>query len=107
MKGEILISNIFTLFVIAIILEASVMAIFSLNTFKSIYPKKPIQAARDLIVLGLAFVLCYKVEIITVFGGTLIKLPQILDVVISTLVLTRMTNFIGDVLTKFKSTIDD
>lgn len=107
MKGEILINNIFTLFVIAIILEASIMAIFSMTSLKEIYHKKPIQATRDLLILFTSFILCYKVEQLTVFGGTAIKLPQIIDQIISALVLTRMTNFIGAVLSKFKNSVED
>ncbi len=102
MKGEILIQNVFNLFVVAIILEASIMAIFSMTALKDITNSKPVEAARDALILILAGVLCYKVKLLTVFGGTGINLPFILDTVISALVLTRMTNFIKDFFQKIK-----
>lgn len=102
MNGEILIQNVFSLFIIAIILEASVMAIFSMSTLKNISSSKAVEAARDIIILLLAFVLCYKVNILTIFRGTGIKLPHILDTIISALVLTRMTNIIKSFLLRLK-----
>jgi len=96
MKGEILIQNIFNLFIIAIILEASIMAIFSMSALREISESRPVEMARDALILILSFVLCYKVSILTVFGGTGIKLHYLLDTAISALVLMRMTNFIRD-----------
>lgn len=102
MHGEVLLQNVFYLFIIAIILEASVMAIFSMSVMKKLNDKTPVEAARDALILILAFVLCYKVSILTIFKGTGIKLPYLLDTVISGLVLARMTFFIREFLSKFK-----
>ncbi|HOO70968.1 MAG TPA: hypothetical protein PK926_04325 [Spirochaetota bacterium] len=102
MNGEVLIQNVFNLFIVAIILEASIMAIFSLTAFKRLESTQPLQMARDALILILAAVLCYKVDILTLFRGTGIKLPYILDTVISALVLTRMTNFISDFLSRIR-----
>ena len=102
MNGEVLIQNVFNLFIIAIILEASVMAIFSMSMLRNLSDNKAIEMTRDVIILILAFVLCYKVNLLTIFRGTGIKLPHILDTVISALVLTRMTNIIKTFLLKIK-----
>jgi len=102
MNGEVLIQNVFNLFVIAIILESSIMAIFSMTALKEFDQSKPVETARDALILILAFVLCYKVTLLTIFRGTGIKLPYILDTVISALVLTRMTNFIKDFFSRIK-----
>ena len=102
MNGETLLQNVFNLFIMAIILEASVMAIFSLSTLKNLSSSRAFETTRDVIILILAFILCYKVSILTIFRGTGIKLPYILDTVISALVLTRMTNIIKSFLLKLK-----
>ena len=102
MKGEILLQNLFYLFIIAIIVEASVMAIFSISIFKQIANTTSVDAIRDFLILLLAFVLCYKVKVLTIFKGTGIKLPYILDTVISGLVLTRMAFFIKEFLSRLK-----
>ena len=102
MNGEMLIQNVFNLFIVAIILEASVMAVFSMTVLKGASSKKPVQIARDTLILILAFVLCYKVRMLTLFKGTGIKLPVYLDMAISALVLTRMANFIREFFSRIR-----
>ncbi len=102
MNADILFQNIFTLFMIAIILEAAIMAIFSMTSMKQVNNNIAIDAARDALVVILAFILCYKVDILTVFKGTGVKLPAMLDTIISALVLTRLTNFIRGFLGKLR-----
>ncbi len=69
---------------------------------KKLSDRTPVEAARDALILILAFVLCYKVKLLTIFRGTGIKLPYLLDTLISGLVLARMTYFIREYLAKFK-----
>jgi len=96
MKLEMLIQNIFTLFIVAIIIEASIMAIFSLSALREANDTKPVETAQDVLILVIAAVLCLKVEIFSVFINTGVKLPHLLDIAISTLVLSRMTKIIKD-----------
>lgn len=102
MKGDILIQNIFNLFIVAIILEAAIMAIFSMTALKDISDSKPIASTRDALILIVAVVLCYKVKKLTIFMGTGIVIPYILDTAISALFLTRMTNLIKDFFGRIK-----
>ncbi|PKL35135.1 MAG: hypothetical protein CVV44_23215 [Spirochaetae bacterium HGW-Spirochaetae-1] len=102
MNGEVLVQNVFNLFIVAIILESSIMALFSMSALKDISNSKPVEIARDSLILILALVLCYKVELLTLFRGTGIKLPLILDTAISALVLTRMTNFLKDFFSRIR-----
>lgn len=94
MNAEVLVQNVFNLFVVAIILEASVMALFSMSVFQSLNQNAAVESIRDVIILLVAAVLCYKVSLLTVFGKTGIKVPHMIDVVISTLVLTRLTKLV-------------
>jgi hypothetical protein len=102
MKFEILIQNVFILFIIAIIMESCVMAIFSLTALKDLSESRPAQVARDTIVVILALILCYKVSILSLFTGTGIKLHHYLDTAISALVLVRLTNLIGDFFNRLR-----
>lgn len=102
MKFEILIQNVFILLVIAIILESCVMAIFSMTALKDVSENRPVHVARDVIVLALAVILCFKVEILRLFNGTGIHLHYYLDTAISALMLTRLTNLVGDFFTKIR-----
>lgn len=102
MKFEILIQNVFVLFVIAIILESCVMAIFSMTALKDISDNRPVKVSRDLIIVVLSLVLCYKVAVISLFNGTGIKLHPYLDTAISALVLVRLTNLIEGFFERFR-----
>jgi branched-subunit amino acid transport protein AzlD len=102
MKFEVLIQNVFILFIISIIMESCVMAIFSMTALKDTSETRPVQIARDTIVIILAIALCYKVDILSLFAGTGIHLHKYLDTAISALVLVRLTNVIGDFFGKFR-----
>jgi len=102
MKFEILIQNVFVLFVISVIMESCVMAIFSLTALKDTYETRPVQIARDTIIVLLAAVLCYKVDIFSLFKGTGIHLHKYLDTAISALLLVRLTNLVGDFFNKLR-----
>jgi branched-subunit amino acid transport protein AzlD len=102
MKFEVLIQNVFILFIISIIMETCVMAIFSMTALKDISEQRPVQVARDTIVLILALVLCFKVDLLSLFAGTGIKLHKYLDTAISALVLVGLTNLVSDFFGKFR-----
>ncbi len=102
MKFEILIQNVFILLVIAVIMESCVMAIFSLTALKDTSETRPVQIARDTIIVLLAVVLCYKVAIFSLFRGTGIELHKYLDTAISALMLVRLTNLIGDFFNRLR-----
>jgi len=102
MKGEILLQNVVNLFIIAIILEAAVMAIFSIDALKDMGASRAIDASRDAIIILVALFICYKVGALRIFKGTEIRLPLVLDTVISALVLARLTNFVRTITSRFK-----
>ncbi len=102
MKGEVLLQNAVNLFIIAIILEAAIMAIFSMEALKDMGASKALDISRDAIIVLVALFICYKVGALRIFKGTEIKLPLILDTIISALVLARMTNFVRAITSRFK-----
>ncbi len=102
MNVEALIQNLITLFVIAIIMESAVMAIFSMSSMRSVSARRPFEATRDGLIIILSFFLCYKVDVLSVFKGTGIAIPRLLDIAISALVLMRMTNFVWNFMSRLK-----
>lgn len=102
MKGEILLQNVVNLVIIAVILEAAIMAIFTIDTLKELQPTRAIEATRDLLVIIVSLFICYKVEALRIFKGTGIKLPMAADTIISALVLARITNFVRQITSRFK-----
>lgn len=103
MKGEILLQNVVYLFIVAVILEACIMAIFSINVIKEASDNRAIGTAKDIVVMILAFIICYKVPMFTLFRETGIKLPDMLDIIISALVLSRMTHIISNFFEKIRN----
>jgi hypothetical protein len=103
MNGEVLIQNIVNIFIIAVILEASIMAIFSMSVIKDLEKNRAIEATRDAIIIIAAFIICYKVTTLRVFLKTGVKIPVLIDIIISTLVLARMTNLIRTLMSRFKT----
>ena len=102
MNGDALLQNVVNLFIIAIILEASIMAIFSVSALKGIANTRPVESTRDILIILVAFFLCFKVDQLSVFLRTGLGVPKIIDIIISTLVLTRMTLLIRTLMARFK-----
>ena len=102
MKFEILIQNVFILFVIAIIIESCAMAIFSLTALKDISENRTVQVTRDTFFVLLALLLCYKVELLSLFAGTGIKLHKYIDTAISALMLVGLTNVVNGFFSKMR-----
>ncbi|MBP7586121.1 MAG: hypothetical protein KBA61_18915 [Spirochaetes bacterium] len=103
MNGDVLLQNLVNIFIISIILEAAVMAIFSVSALKGLDSNRAVESTRDIIIILVAFFLCYKVPQLRVFPRTGLDIPKILDIVISMLVLSRMTLLIRALMARFKS----
>lgn len=102
MNVEVIVQNILNLLVIAIIMEAAIMALFSMSSMQDIGSKRPVEATRDGIIIIASFILCYKVDILRVFVNSGLRLPVLIDIIISALVLTRLTNFVRAFMSRFK-----
>ena len=95
MEVDILIKNLFNLFVFALLIEIATMGIFTMTALKDFAESRPVTIARDVIVLTLAFYLCYKYQRnFNVLRGTGVALNKYLGTAISAMVLFGMTNLI-------------
>ena len=102
MNIEVLVQNIINLFVVSIIIEAAVMALFSMSSLRDVGSRRPVVATRDGIIIIVSFLLCYKVEVLSVFRKTGMALPVLIDVIIIALVLARMTNFVNSFMSRLR-----
>lgn len=102
MNGDALLQNVVNIFIISIILEASVMAIFSVSALKGLESSRPIESTRDILIIIVAFFLCYKVDQLRIFLRTGLDIPKIIDIIISTLVLARMTLLLRSLMARLK-----
>lgn len=102
MNGEALLQNLVNIFIISIILEASIMAIFSVSALKNLESNRAVESTRDILIIIVSFFLCYKVDQLRVFLRTGLAVPKIIDIAISTLVLARMTLFIRALMARLK-----
>jgi hypothetical protein len=102
MNFEILIRNLFMLLIFAAILEACVTAIFSLSAIKEMSENRPTQITRDTLIVALAVVLCYKIDVLSLFSGTGVHLHKYLDTAISALVMISLANFLSGFFGKMR-----
>ncbi len=102
MKVDILVQNLLNLFLIAAVLQVSAMAIFSMKLLKDVLGNRPMDTVRDLVILAVAFFLCYKSKDLTVFRRTGIAITPIIDTIIAALVVTRIANVEEGLLSKIR-----
>lgn len=102
MRLELIIQNIFHLFVIAIILELAVSSIFSLKFFQNMAGGRSLETLRDLLIFGLACYICYKVPHMTIFKGTGVKVPRVFNTAVTALIITSLANFVQNFMARIK-----
>ena len=106
MKLDVLIQNVFYLFIFAIVLEVAIMAVFSMTALKDISENRTVKIARDVVVILLAWLICYKSNLLNLFKDTGITLIgerwYKLDVVISALVMAGFTNIVSSIIEKMR-----
>ncbi len=103
MKIDLLVQNLFNLFVLAIIVEIAISAVFSISALKDMKENSAVSTLRDIVVLILAFFICFKVRKLSIFFATGIKIPYMLDTAISALILTGLANVIKNFFQRIKN----
>ncbi|OHD70071.1 MAG: hypothetical protein A2W19_04560 [Spirochaetes bacterium RBG_16_49_21] len=106
MKLDVLIQNVFYLFIFAVVLEVAIMAVFSMTILRDISENRSVKIARDIIILLLAWMICYKSNLFNLFTNTGIILVgqrwYRLDVIISALVLAGFTNMVSQLFDRIR-----
>jgi hypothetical protein len=103
MSGEILFQNLFNLFIIAIIVESSVMALFSMSALQSLNDNVAVKSLRDGLILITALAICYLIPKLWLFSKTGLVVPKFLNIAISGLVLARMTAIVSNFFARMKN----
>ena len=78
------------------------MAVFSMAVFKNLRMPAPAEIARDFLILFYLLFCVIKLIYSLCSGAAESKLPQLLDTIISALVLTRLTNFIREFFARIR-----
>ena len=102
MKSDIIISNIFSLFVIAIIVETAVSALFSITAVKEHERKTLMKSMREAITFLTAFLFCFVVPEIRIFRESGIPITGMADTIISALLIARMSDIVRGLISKLK-----
>ena len=106
MNAEILVQNVFNLFIIAIILEAVIMAVFSISVLKKMQESTIANSVKEAVIFIISLFFCYNVRKVNLFYGTGLRLPELVDVLFSALFLARMTMLVQNIFAKLKSDND-
>ena len=96
MSGSQILENFFLFAVMALVLEASVSALFSIKVIDELLKNSLTKAIKNVLVLMLAFFLVIKIPQLKVLASTKIKLDNIIHITLSALVLTRLANVFHD-----------
>jgi hypothetical protein len=103
MNADVLIQHVINLFLVAIVIEMALSAVFTLSALANYNTNtKPFRSARDIITLLIALFFCYNFKTFKIFRGTGVKLPQLIDTIISALVLSRLAFFVRDLSARIK-----
>lgn len=102
MKSEIIISNIFSLLVSALVIETAVSALFSITAVKDHERKVLIRTMREALTFLAAFFFCFFVPEVRIFAGSGIKITGMADLVVTALLIARVSGIIKDFTAKLK-----
>jgi hypothetical protein len=102
MKTDLLLNSLFTMLLFSIVVEGAVSAIFSITAMRMIETKRTVQTSREAVTFLLAAFLAFYVEPLRLFQSAGVSFPMIGDIIVSAMVLMRMTGFIRDLLGKVR-----
>ena len=102
MKGEIIVSNLFNILIMAIVLETCISAFFSVTALKEQERKMVIKTMREALTYLVAFLICFSIPQLRTFAKSGLKLGAKVDLVITTLLLGRLCGFIKELVYKIK-----
>ena len=96
MSGSQILENFFLFTLMALVLEVSVSALFSIKVIDELLKNSLTKAIKNILVLMLAFFLVIKIPQLKILAGTKIKLDKVLHITLSALVLARLANVFHD-----------
>jgi hypothetical protein len=103
MNYKLLLDGLINMLLIGIIVEGAVSAVFSISAMRSIEQKRVVQSTREALTFLVCLLFVYTVESLRLFKAAGIRFPMMGDIVISSMVLTRIAGFIRDLMNRIRS----
>ena len=103
MNTNLLLNSLFTMLLVSFIVEGAVAAVFSITAMRVIETKRTVQTSREAITFLVGAALVYYIEPLRLFKAAGINFPLIGDIIVSSMVLMRLTGFIRDLFAKVRS----
>jgi hypothetical protein len=103
MKSDALLQAIINMLLFALLVEGAVSAVFSISAMRSIENKRVVQTTREALTFLVAVLFVYSLDSLKLFKAGGLKFPNIGDIIISSLVLTRLSGFIRDLMNRVRS----
>ena len=102
MKADLLLGSLLNMLLFSLIVEGAVSAIFSITAMKVIETKRAVQTSREAITFLVGAYAVFAIPQLQLMKTAGITFPLIGDIIISAMVLMRMTGFIRDILTRIR-----
>ena len=102
MNTNLLLNSLFTMLLFSFIVEGAVSAVFSITAMRVIETKRAVSTSREAITFILGAALVYYVEPLRLFKAAGINFPLPGDIVVSSMVLMRLSGFIRDLMMKVR-----
>lgn len=103
MKTDLLLQGLINMLLLSIVIEGAVSAVFSLTAMRMIEAKRTVQTSREVLTFLVSLLFVYTVEPLRLMKSAGINFPMIGDLIISSMVLSRIAGFIRDLMNRIRS----
>lgn len=100
MNGSLFLTNFINLFIVAIILETSISAFFSIAAIRMVDNKLVVKTTREAITYIITFLMLYFMKEFRIFTDEAFKVPELVNYIVTSLITVRLSLFIRDIFAK-------
>lgn len=98
--NNLLLQNIITVFLMALVIEACVSILFSITAVRIVEHTMAVKTTKEAVTFITAFIVIFFMKSVRIFHGSGIYLPEIVDYIITSLVAVRFMLFIRNLFAK-------
>jgi hypothetical protein len=103
MKSELLLQGLINMLLLSVVVEGAVAAVFSITAIRTIETKRVVQTSREVITFLVCLLFVYSVEPLRLLKTSGMTFPVIGDIIISSMVLSRLAGFVRDLMNRVRS----
>jgi hypothetical protein len=103
MNADLLLKGLINMLLLSVVVEGAVAAVFSLTAMRMIEAKRTVQTSREVLTFLVCLLFVYTVEPLRLMKSAGINFPMIGDIIISSMVLSRLSGFIRDLMNRIRS----